>query len=267
MNSSKPTIGVITISFNQAQYLEEAILSIYSSISDPSRLRYVVVDPGSTDGSRDIIEKHKDKFSRVILEPDKGAANGLNKGFQACDADILGYINSDDRLLPGALDFVLNFFEKKPNVDILMGGLRMINAKGIPALRKKIPTPVSLQNYLDSTCLMLQQSMFFRRRVWEQVGAFNEENRTCWDGELLVDMLLNRAKIRTTNKVLADFRIHGTSISGTGRLIPLYREDCSRIQAKIVEAGVEPTSGILLKLKKICFLANPVRRFFELFSF
>jgi glycosyltransferase involved in cell wall biosynthesis len=61
-------IGIVTISYNQASYLAEAIHSV--QVSDPERLEYVMVDPGSTDDSREIIERHRRRFSRIILEPD-----------------------------------------------------------------------------------------------------------------------------------------------------------------------------------------------------
>jgi glycosyltransferase involved in cell wall biosynthesis len=105
-------IGIVTISCNQSKYLAEAIDSVHTA--DPEQLEYVIVDPGSTDGSRGIIERYRRRFSHIILEPDHGPPDGLNKGFAATGADILGYLNSDDRFSPGALDYVLGYFERIP---------------------------------------------------------------------------------------------------------------------------------------------------------
>src|ERR1017187_7879988 len=70
-------LGIVTISYNQAGYLQEAIDSV--ALADLSRLVYVIVDPGSTDGSRDVITRNRHRFPRAILEPDNGPADGLNK--------------------------------------------------------------------------------------------------------------------------------------------------------------------------------------------
>ena len=255
------TLGIVTISFNQAQYLSETIASV--KLKDSSKLRYVIVDPGSKDGSREIILRNQDKFSAMILEPDKGPADGLNKGFAQCDADIFGYLNSDDRFTPGALDYVLDFFERHPDVDVLMGGVRIINGEGKAAHRRRLSWRFSAQNYLDGTCLPIQQGTFFRRRVWEKTKGFNAENFTCWDTELLIDMLLTGAKIETVYKVFGDFRIHAASITGSHRLNDRYLKDVERLRTKVMRTGVKPTNRILLPVKRAVFRMHPSRRGLE----
>ena len=94
--------SIVTISFNQAPYLETAIRSVLDQ--NYPDLEYIIVDPGSTDGSRDIIERFRSRFAKIIFEPDQGPGDGLNKGFAHATGDILGYLNSDDALLPGALN-------------------------------------------------------------------------------------------------------------------------------------------------------------------
>ncbi len=72
-------VSVVTISYNQAEFLEQCIRSVIEQ--DYDDIEYIVVDPGSTDGSRDIIEKYHDYIDHIIFEPDCGPADGLNKGF------------------------------------------------------------------------------------------------------------------------------------------------------------------------------------------
>ena len=83
------TTGIVTISFNQARFLEEALDSV--SVLPPHRVEYVMVDPGSTDGSCDIVQRRRSEFAAAIMEPDRGPADGLNKGFAALrDAEVCG---------------------------------------------------------------------------------------------------------------------------------------------------------------------------------
>jgi glycosyltransferase involved in cell wall biosynthesis len=99
------TIGIVTISFNQAEFLDEAMRSV--TVDPPDNLEYVIVDPGSTDSSRQIIDSHRARLAAVVLEKDSGPADGLNRGFERLEkAEIFGYLNSDDRFAPGALNYV-----------------------------------------------------------------------------------------------------------------------------------------------------------------
>src|ERR1700722_6107502 len=118
----------VTISFNQRQYLEEALNSVLQQ--DYPAIEYIVVDPGSSDGSRELIETYASRLERVIFEPDRGAADGLNKGFAHASGEIFGFLNSDDVLLPGALRSVSVAFEQNPDCDIVMGNGFTIEGRG-----------------------------------------------------------------------------------------------------------------------------------------
>jgi glycosyltransferase involved in cell wall biosynthesis len=97
---------------------------------DYPAIEYIVVDPGSTDGSRELIESFASRLAAVLFEPDQGAADGLNKGFQRASGDIFGFLNSDDVLLPGAMKSVSQAFEQNPDCDIVMGNGFIIDAQG-----------------------------------------------------------------------------------------------------------------------------------------
>lgn len=250
-------IGIVTISFNQARYLAEAITSVRAS--KPGSLRHVIVDPGSTDGSRQLIRLYQDRFSRILLEPDRGPADGLNKGFAACDAEILGYLNSDDRFAPGALDFVLDYFASHPEVDVLCGAIRIVDQRGRPSLRRRTPDRVDLRRYAYEVCFFWQQATFFRRRAFEKTQGFNIHSRTAWDGELVVDMALAGCRFGYVNRVLGDFRIYPGSITGSGRLRTALIEDRRHMREKILAAGIRPASRIEARGMKLLYKCNPGR--------
>src|ERR1700729_2290269 len=120
--------SVVTISFNQRQYVEEALGSVLTQ--DYPAIEYIVVDPGSTDGSRELIEAFRNQLASVVFEPDRGAAEGLNKGFALATGDIFGFLNSDDVLLPGTMRSVAEAFAQNPDCDIVMGNGFTIDAHG-----------------------------------------------------------------------------------------------------------------------------------------
>jgi glycosyltransferase involved in cell wall biosynthesis len=218
--------SIVTISFNQRQYLEEALRSVLTQ--DYPALEYIVVDPGSTDGSREVIEGCRNQLAEVVFEPDQGAADGLNKGFRHASGEIFGFLNSDDVLLPGAMRSVGHTFAQHPECDIVMGNGFVINADG-KRLRRIRAAGFTLDRYFYGGATWLQQSTFFRRAAFESVGGFNVNNRSCWDGELVVDMVRKGAQVKYLNQDLALFRIHAKSITGSRRHSEMMKADSDRM--------------------------------------
>jgi glycosyltransferase involved in cell wall biosynthesis len=218
--------SVVTVSFNQRQYLEEALTSVLAQ--DYPTIEYIVVDPGSTDGSRELIEIYRDRLASIVFEADQGAADGLNKGFQRASGDIFGFLNSDDVLLPGAMKSVSRAFEQNPDCDIVMGNGFIVDAMG-KRIRRIRAAGFTLDRYFYGGATWLQQATFFRRRAFEQVGGFNVNNRSCWDGELVVDMVRLGAKVKYVNQDLALFRIHSQSITGSRRHSEMMKADADRM--------------------------------------
>lgn len=251
----------MTLSYNQGRFLREAIESV--RIGPPHELVYVIVDPGSNDGSREIIEANRSRFSKIIFEPDQGPADGLNKGFAACDADVFGYVNSDDRLEPGALDWVADYFSVRSDVDVLQGCCRVLDEGGRARLRKIVPTRFSLRSVLRGTQITPQQATFFRRRAFLASGGFNVKNTSCWDGELLVDMALRGCRFATVPRVLGQFRIHACSLTGSGCRNAVYREDSARIARRLVESGYAPEPETFVRFIRAANWLNPFRRLMQ----
>ena len=218
--------SIVTISFNQRQYLEEALRSVLEQ--DYPDIEYVVVDPGSTDGSRELIEQYGNRLARMIFEPDRGAAEGLNKGFAHVSGDICAFLNSDDVLLPGALRSVATVFEQSPECDIVMGNGYTVDGDG-KRIRGIRAAGFTLQRYFYGGATWLQQATFFRRRAFTAVGGFNVNNRSCWDGELVVDMVRQGARVKYLDQDLAHFRIHPKSITGSQRHGEMMRADAERM--------------------------------------
>ncbi len=223
-------ISIVTISYNQAQFLEQAILSVINQ--NYHNIEYIVVDPGSTDGSRDIIEKYRSRISKVVLEKDVGAADGLNKGFSFATGDVLGFLNSDDVLLPNALARIASFFNTHPRVHVVSGCGYYTDSDGI-RLRRIVPSKLTGWLYVHGGVSVFQQGTFFLAPYFRKVRGFNIENKTCWDGELFLDMALAGARFATIGDDIAHFRLHEGGITGSGRLEEEYRKDTARLFTKV----------------------------------
>lgn len=203
-------ISLVTISFNQAQYLEQTIQSVLAQ--DYLDVEYIVIDPGSTDGSRDIIQRYRDRIADVVFEPDKGPADGLNHGFARATGSIFGYLNSDDALLPGALSRVAQAFRTHPEADLIYGHGYVIDTAGA-VLGRCRSDRFNLRRFAHGNSIIMQQSAFWRREAFEQVGGFNQTNRLSWDGEFWIDLALAGKCFRRMDEYWACFRTHQESIT------------------------------------------------------
>jgi glycosyltransferase involved in cell wall biosynthesis len=248
-------VSIVTISFRQARFIERALRSVLEQ--DYPEVEYIVVDPGSTDGSRDIIERYRPRISKIIFEPDEGPADGLNKGFTAATGDIFGYINADDAYLPGAIGKVMAAFEARPGADVVYGHSYIVDGAG-QVVRRSRSVPFNLRLYAYGGVVVMQQSTFFRRAAFEKAGGFNEMNRTSWDGELLVDFARYGCQFALVNDYWSSFAIYPGSITSTAKHSRQYRDDHARIFRTITGRDYERTGRLnffLARLEK--WLRNP----------
>jgi glycosyltransferase involved in cell wall biosynthesis len=211
-------VSIVTISFNQAEYLEEAIRSVLSQ--DYSAIEYIVVDPGSTDGSRDIIERYRDRIAKVIYYPDKGPADGLNRGFSFATGTIFAYLNADDVLLPGTVSKAVHALERTGSAVVFGDGYFTDGESKV--IRRCFSSNFSARSYVIGSAVIMQQSSFWRSEWHHKIGGFNLENRTCWDGEFFFKVALAGGKLRHIREYWSCFRIHDKSITGTNRVRDEY---------------------------------------------
>jgi len=206
-------VSIVTISYNQAPFLEETLRSVLDQ--DHKTVEYIVVDPGSIDGSRAIIDNYRERIARIIYEPDSGPADGLNKGFASAAGEVFGFLNSDDVLERGALSRVTQFFMAHPDVDVVSGHSWIIDAEG-RRRRRFYSDRYSLRMAAYGASILSQASTFFRSEVFRRVGGFNAKNRLTWDAEFFLDMALAGARFSLVPEFWSRFRVHAESITGSG---------------------------------------------------
>jgi glycosyltransferase involved in cell wall biosynthesis len=233
-------ISVVTISYNQKKYLCQCIDSILGQTD--CDLEYIVVDPGSTDGSRELIESYGDRIIKLFA-PDKGPADGLNQGFKLATGDVYGFINSDDYLLPDALAQVSQYFSTKGLGCFVTGQGYTEDAQGRHI--RIHPQKLTAQTMLHRSAVMFQQATFFSAQSFKDVGGFNTENDTCWDYELFLRFLLKGVQHEVVPQDLAAFRLHDQSISGTGRLNERYFKELDKLFTEILKRERGVTDKVL----------------------
>ena len=214
MNETSPVqFTIITPSFNYARYIRECLDSVKNQ--EGVSFEHLVFDAGSTDDTIDILREYP--HIDLTVEPDKGMSDAINKGFQKARGDWVMWLNSDDRLLPGALKSVLNFASKHPEADVIHGAFHYIDAEG-QFLRRAKTAPYVYRVIVQYGCYLASPAMFFRRSTVIGAGfLLNENFKYVMDGEFYARLGKAGKRFISFNKPLAEFRLHEGSLSLNGR--------------------------------------------------
>ena len=201
--ASAPRIAMVTPSYNHAQYLEATIESILSQ--NYPNLHYHVQDGASIDGTLELLKSRGDRIS-WRSEPDNGQSHAINLGFAGADCEIMAYLNSDDMLLPGTLAYVAGYFMSHPDVDIVYGHRVFVDRDGLEVGRAVLPPHhgKTLQ-YAD---YIPQETMFWRKRVWDKIGPIDESFHFAMDWDFILRAQAAGFKFVRLPRFLACFRIH-----------------------------------------------------------
>lgn len=175
-----PLVSIITPSFNRAEFIEDTIRSV-SSQSYP-RLEYIVIDGASTDGTLGILETQAQAGTlRFLSEPDKGMYDAINKGLSMAQGEILCYLNSDDRYFPWSIETAVRYLAQNSAVDIVYGDTLILDLEKNRKTINILPTFTSL--WLKCGGIIPQPTVFFRRKVYTEVGTFQQEVKYLADCE------------------------------------------------------------------------------------
>ncbi len=176
-----PRISLVTCSYQQGRFIEATLRSVIEQRY--AALEYLVIDGGSTDGSVDTIRRHEAQLAAWVSEPDGGQADALARGFARSTGEIMGWLCSDDLLLPGALETVGRYFATHPEVDVVFGDALWIDAQG-QAIRPKKEMPWNRTVFLFDHNYLPQPSVFWRRRLYDRVGGVQRDWHLAMDSDL-----------------------------------------------------------------------------------
>jgi len=224
--SNLPSISVVTPTLNQAGFIRDTVDSVLGQ--DYSNLEYLVIDGGSSDGTKEILDSCGDRL-RWLVSVGKGQSSAINKGWRETSGEIIAWINSDDTYSPGALIKVGEYMKRNPDIDMVYGDCDYINADG-EYLR---PYPTQVFNYLkllrNTENFIPQPAAFIRRSVLESTGFLNEDLEYVMDFEFWLRIGLHHKIVYLPQK-LASLRLHpkAKSIAGlsgiAGELVDVYKE-------------------------------------------
>jgi len=208
-----PSISIVTPSFGQARFIERTIQSVLSQ--EYPGLQYLVQDGGSRDGTVDILERYSQRLSAWDSSPDTGQSQAINRAFAKTSGDLMAWLNSDDILFPGALAYVGDFFATHPDVDVVYGHRVLIDEEDREIGRWILPQhDAGVLSWAD---FVPQETLFWRRTLWEKIGGRVDETfGFAMDWDLLLRFREAGARFERLPRFLGGFRVHAEQKTTAG---------------------------------------------------
>lgn len=216
-SNSLTKVTVVTPSYNQGAYLDEAIQSIISQRRNNYKLQYVIKDNCSSDNTPSILHSYSFLNDITIrVERDSGQSDALSQAFDETSGDILCWLNSDDVLLPGALEATVKLFDQNPDIDVVYGDALFIDKEGY--IVGPYPSTEFDSELLFCTCFLSQPSVFFRRSLYEKSGGLDKDLFYCLDYSLWIRFIKSGGKFYHLKRFLSATRIYSETKTASGGL-------------------------------------------------
>ncbi len=204
--------SIITPSYNYGHYIGECLQSVAEQ--QGVTFEHLVMDAGSRDDTAEVVARFP--HASFFQEPDKGMSDGINKGFRRAKGKWVMWLNADDRLKPGALQAVKEFADTHPEADVIYGCWNFMNAEG-DFIRRMTLFPFDRRILIQYGCYIGSTACFYH---WEttigQGHLLDTDFGFCMDGEYYARLASLGKRFTYCPQVMADFRLHGESISQQG---------------------------------------------------
>ena len=217
---SPPTFSVVTCCYNQGQFLPDCFAAV--AAQRYPQVEHIVVDDGSTDDTRAICARYP--HVRYIHQANAGQSAALNRGFAEATGDIIAWVNSDDYFAPGAFRRVARELDPARGRWIVAGAAQVVDAAGgfqwllpngpVPWLRLLFHP--ELYRRQGHTAMPCQPSVFFHRKVWQDLGPLDTRLKYAMDYDYWLRALTRGYTFHYVPQIFSNYRYHATSNSNQG---------------------------------------------------
>ena len=198
-----PLVSVITVVYNNKDGIETTLKSIAAQTYTP--IEYIMIDGGSTDGTKEVISQYQNLISVFASEPDNGIYDAMNKGLNLATGELIGIINSGDHYEPGTVETIVNSFQENPGAAIFHGVLRVFDASG------QFKAIVGNHSSFLSTGMIEHPTCFVKRELYLKYGGFNLTYSSSSDYDFMLRMKELKVNFMFIEKILANYYTGGIS--------------------------------------------------------
>jgi glycosyltransferase involved in cell wall biosynthesis len=203
-------ISVVTVVLNNVDTIEQTILSVHSQ--QHGNVEHIIVDGGSTDGTLEIIDRHSEKFSRVLVEPDSGIYDAMNKGISLATGEVVGFLNADDIFEnPNILSRVDTTFEDS-SIQGCYAQLVYVRADDLDKVVRFWDSREYRPGLFEKGWMPAHPTFYVRREIYQKYGSFKLDYRFHSDYELTARFIaVEQIKTRYVPEVWVRMRVGGAT--------------------------------------------------------
>lgn len=217
-------ISIITVVYNNAQTIRDAIQSVLSQ--DYPNIEYIIIDGGSSDGTLSIINEYKEQISYFISERDNGLYDAMNKGIRVSTGEIIGILNSDDLYAnQKVISDVIMRFKINSDLSILYGDLVYVKYSNVSKTIRTWKSIAYYDKYFEHANVPPHPSLFLKSNIFERVSLFNLDFKLAADYEFMFRLLkLNSFKTQYVNQTFVKMRLGGTTNKSLSNILKQNKE-------------------------------------------
>ena len=217
-------ISVITVCYNSVSTIEATILSVLQQ--SYATIEYIVVDGDSNDGTKSVLEKYRDKITKIVSEKDKGLYDALNKGIKLATGDVIAFLHADDFYTdPLVVEKYVKVFEGG-NYDAVYANLFYVDADDTTKVKRKWNSGEYNHGAFLNGWMPPHPTLFVRKEIYEKYGSFNTDFKTSADYELMLRLIhKHKIKLGYLKEFTVKMRVGGQSNSSLNNRIKANLED------------------------------------------
>lgn len=217
-------ISVITVCYNSVSTIEATILSVLQQ--SYATIEYIVVDGDSNDGTKSVLEKYRDKITKIVSEKDKGLYDALNKGIKLATGDVIAFLHADDFYTdPTVIEKYVKVFEGG-NYDAVYANLFYVDADDTTKVKRKWNSGEYNHGAFLNGWMPPHPTLFVRKEIYEKYGSFNTDFKTSADYELMLRLIhKHKIKLGYLKEFAVKMRLGGQSNSSLNNRIKANLED------------------------------------------
>jgi glycosyltransferase involved in cell wall biosynthesis len=255
-------ISIITITYNSAATVEDTIKSVV--MQDYPNVEYLIIDGKSKDNTLQIVEKYKDKITKVVSEKDKGLYDALNKGIKHATGDIIGMLHSDDLYShPQVISNIVKTFQDHPEAEGVYADLVFVNRNDTDKVMRTWESGTYQEGDFLKGWMPPHPTFFVKKETYEKHGGFNTELKLSADYELMLRLIhKNQIKLAYLNEVIVKMRMGG--VSNVSFFVKLKANLEDKMAWKI--NGMKPKMTTML-MKPLRKLGQYFKRAYHLFFY
>ena len=247
MTDNSPLVSVVLPTYNCARFLPESVGAVLSQTY--THYEVIVVDDGSTDNTKDVLNPFMQKIRYIKLEQNKGLPVARNTGIQSARGKYVAFIDADDLWLPEKLQTDIEYFETHPEVSMVYSKHINIDEKGRVvngSVKKQLPSGNVFTQLFSEQNFVIASSVVVRKNVFETTGLFDEQLFNCQDWDLWLRIAFH-FQVAGINKPLVKYRHNPHSLSKNRNNVLKYQKI---VIDKIYNKFKDKENGINEKLYK-----------------